>query len=191
MSDLQCRMDYINKKNKWKNISMNISGNSSPNIILTMNHLVFLIVFLFIPTNLMAEEYRSVFANPRQINLIEVTSIKDKGGSIFEAWLISIREKNSFLGGKVSQAKFLSEINCNNKTERVITSVFYGKDGIEMSRKETPEKDSHPWVPDTASTAEGNFICDPKSRDSKFSFGDMPLKDIIKSIYDGPWPVNK
>lgn len=164
---------------------------SSPNIIPTMNYLVFFIVFLFIPTNLMAEEYRIVFANPRQINLIEVTSIRDKGGGIFEAWLISIREKNSFLGGKVSQAKFLSEINCNNRTKRVIISVFYGKDGIEMSRKETPEKNSRPWVPDTVTAAEGRFICDPKSRDSKFSFGDMPLKDIITSIYDGPWPVNK
>jgi len=166
-------------------------SNISRKILLFLKHLIALLVFLFKPTQLMAEEYRLIFANPRQINLIEVSSIKDDGNSIYEAWIISVREKNSFLGGKVSQAKFLNEINCKERTERVLTSVFYGFDGVELTRKEKPEKGAHPWVPDTVNAAVGEFVCEPKSRDTKYSFGDMPLKDIIKSIYDGPWPLNK
>jgi len=148
-------------------------------------------VFLMLLTQSMAEEYRLIFVNKKQLNLIETTSIKDRGDGINEAWVLAIREKKNLLNGKVAQAKFLSEIDCNKKTERNLVSVFYGLDGIEISRSEKPEQSSHVWVPDTVSAAFGRFICDPASREKMYSFGDMPLKDIIHAIYSGPWPLNR
>lgn len=172
-------------------MSMLLCANTYRKKFFFLKYHIVLLVFLFTPSHLIAEEYRLIFVNPRQINLIEVSSIKDEGNGIYEAWLISVREKNSFLDGKVSQGKLHTEINCKERTERVLTSVFYGFDGVELTRKEKPEKAAHPWVPDTVSATVGEFVCEPKSRDTKYSFGDMPLKDIIKSIYDGPWPLNK
>ena len=56
-------------------------------------YLYLLILFLVITLPLLAGEYRLVFANPRQINLIDDSTITNEGNDIHKVWLIAIREK--------------------------------------------------------------------------------------------------
>ena len=150
-----------------------------------------LILLLASTLPVVASEYRLVFANPRQINLIDDSTITNEGKDIHKVWLIAIREKNNFLKGKVALMKVLSRIDCRNRMEKVLVSVVYDENSVELTRKETPEKSMHAWVPDTVSEATGVFVCDEKSREKNYSFGPLTLGDLINAVYSGPWPVDK
>ena len=67
-------------------------------------YLYLLILFLAITLLLLAGEYRLVFANPRQINLNDDSTITNEGNDIHKLWLIAIREKQ-FLKGESSSCE--------------------------------------------------------------------------------------
>ena len=99
--------------------------------------------------------------------------------------------KNNFLKGKVALMKVLSRIDCRNRMEKALVSVVYDENSVELTRKETPEKSMHAWVPDTVSEATGVFVCDEKYREKNYSFGPLTLGDLINAVYSGPWPADK
>lgn len=61
--------------------------------VLGNKYLYSLILLLATTLPLLAGEYRLVFANPRQINLIDDSTITNEGNDIHKVWLIAIREK--------------------------------------------------------------------------------------------------
>lgn len=61
--------------------------------VLGNKYLYSLILLLATTLPLLAGEYRLVFANPRQINLIDDSTITNEGNNIHKVWLIAIREK--------------------------------------------------------------------------------------------------
>jgi hypothetical protein len=137
------------------------------------------------------DEYKLIFVNDRQINLIDETSISEDGKGMYKVWVIGVREKHNFLKGKVAVIKSHSMIQCDTRREKVISSVFYDRNQRELFRIEDSNDQYHDWVPDTVTAAQGQFVCDQQSRQKNYTFSGMTLGQIVKSIYSGPWPLKK
>jgi serine/threonine protein kinase len=136
-----------------------------------------------------ADDYRLVASNQSQITMIDTSSIEPGSDGHFKAWLISVRAPGHFLTS-VAIMKTQHEIDCSGRLQRTISSAFYDSDFEFRDSADTSQSGWSPWIPDTVGETAGKFICGgDRVRTSYPSLGNAPLKNIVKSIYDGPWPA--
>ena len=138
-----------------------------------------------------AEAYRMIFSNQNQITIIDPSTIQVAAPDHFKVWLVSFRAPGHFLLNSVAIMKTQHEIDCLNRQQRTISSALYGPEYTVKDSADTPNSSWSPWIPDTVSEAAGKFVCGgDQFRTSYSSLGSMSLKDISKSLYNGPWPVH-
>lgn len=155
--------------------------------------------FAMLASTAIAEENVVVFQNNNQVSLVDVDSVnkKPKGNITFTS--ITLRSKKSMIGLPRDNPKVLilyaastEEIDCKRQRIRTIQMSAYGPDDVEIFSKKFDDNKTE-WLDASQGNIAGRsvfeFICRPDKLDQQFkSFGKLPLKDVVRSVYADPWP---
>jgi hypothetical protein len=144
-----------------------------------------------LPTTATAGEYRLVFASRNEIVLIDSSRVKSLDAKMKTAWSVSLRPIGKELVG-ASYIQMLSQYDCGTRTNRVMSLAVYKRDGSFISSSDRRDKQWRPSIPESAGEAVLTFVCEGTTAEGRRAegFGQMSLAEIVRSVYDGPWPVN-
>jgi hypothetical protein len=157
-----------------------------------------LIGMTLITSNAIAEEHVVTFKSHNQVTLVDADTIKTAKNSVTLGSVI-LRSKESMIGMPKENPKVYilysettEEVDCKKKRIRSLRVTAFGPDDVQIFSDKSDNTKAE-WIDASEGNTSGNsiynFICNQQTSGIQYrSYGKMPFKDVLSSIYSKPWP---